>query len=98
MEITGTIKRVLATELVSEKFKKRVLHIVTGEQYPQTIEFQATQDKVDLLNGLNEGEQITVHFNLRGREWISPSGEIRVFNTNEIWKIEIAATEDELQF
>ena len=87
-EVKGVVKRVLATEVVSEKFKKRVLHITTEDKFPQTTEFQATQDKVDLMDGLKEGQEVTVHFNLRGREWTNPSGEVKVFNTLEIWKID----------
>ena len=88
MEIKGKVKKVMSTEQVSEKFKKRVLHIETAGEYPQTIELIAAQDKVSLLDGLTEGQEVTVQFNIRGREWKSPSGELKVFNTLEIWKIE----------
>jgi hypothetical protein len=31
---------------------------------------------------------MTVSFNLRGREWTSPKGEVKYFNSLEAWKIE----------
>ena len=36
---------------------------------------------------LNDGEEIKVQFNLRGREWNGPQG-IKYFNTLEAWRIE----------
>ena len=41
-----------------------------------------------MLDGINEGEQVEVSFNLRGREWTSPQGEVRYFNTLDAWRIE----------
>jgi len=29
-----------------------------------------------------------VSFNLRGREWTSPQGEVKYFNTLDAWRIE----------
>ena len=34
------------------------------------------------------GEFVDVSFNLRGREWTSPQGEVKYFNTVEAWRIE----------
>ena len=62
-----------------------------SSQYPQHISFQATQDRCSLLDGVNVGDTVTVHFNLRGREWTSPQGEIKYFNTLEAWKIDRTA-------
>ena len=35
------------------------------------------------------GEEVKITFNLRGREWTSPKGEVRYFNSLDIWKIEL---------
>ena len=56
--------------------------------YPQEIAFQAAQDKCSMLDGFTEGEQVEVSFNLRGREWTSPQGEVKYFNTLDAWRIE----------
>ena len=58
--------------------------------YEQHISFQATQDKCAMLDNVSVGEQIEVSFNLKGREWTSPQGEVKYFNTIEAWRIEKA--------
>ena len=86
--LTGTLKVANATQVISEKFSLRKFVITDESQYPQDIEFQLTQDKCDYLDQYRVGEKIDVSFNLRGREWNSPSGETKYFNTLEAWKIE----------
>lgn len=90
MEITGKLKLKGETQKVSEKYQKRdfVLSIDLGTPYPQHVSFQANQDKCSLLDRFNEGEELRVQFNLKGREWQSPQGETKYFNTLEAWKIE----------
>ena len=89
MYITGTLKLKKNEQVVSEKFKKREFVITdNSSQYPQQLMFQLTQAKCSLLDEFNVGQEIKVHFNLRGREWTSPDGEIKYFNTLEAWRLE----------
>jgi len=89
MDITGILKVKTDAQQVSEKFKKREFVLSdNSSQYPQHISFQLTQDKCGLLDQYNVGDELKVHFNLRGREWTSPKGEIKYFNTLEAWRIE----------
>lgn len=90
MEVVGTLKVKFETQKVSERFTKRdfVLTTEASTPYPQHVSFQITQDKCSLLDQFNEGEEIKVQFNLRGREWKSPQGETKFFNTLEAWRIE----------
>ncbi|HEX8515506.1 MAG TPA: DUF3127 domain-containing protein [Bacteroidia bacterium] len=89
MDITGTLKLKTEAQQVSDKFRKREFVLTdNSSQYPQHISFQLTQDKCSLLDQYNVGDEIKVHFNLRGREWTSPKGEIKYFNTLEAWRIE----------
>lgn len=88
MEITGKVKVINPVQQVSATFKKRELVVTTEEQYPQHIMIEFTQDKTDLLNNYNPGEQVKVSINLRGREWVNPSGETKYFNSIQGWKIE----------
>lgn len=89
MQISGILKVKKAEQSVSEKFKKREFVVTdNSSQYPQHISFQLTQDRCGLLDSVQPGETITVHFNLRGREWTSPQGEVKYFNTLEAWKID----------
>ena len=41
-----------------------------------------------MLDGMTEGETVEVSFNLRGREWTSPQGEVKYFNTLDAWRVE----------
>ena len=88
MQIEGKIKLVNATQVVSDKFSKRTLVVVTSDTYPQEIEVQFTQDKCSLLDGLSVGAEVTIGVNLRGRMWTNPQGEDKYFNTIEGWKID----------
>jgi hypothetical protein len=88
MDIQGTIKEVFATQTISEKFKKREFVLTTdgSTPYPQHISFQVTKDNCDKLNSYSTGDEVSVHFNLKGREWSGPNG-VKYFNTLEAWKI-----------
>ena len=88
-KLQGTVKVLNSTVQVSEKFSKREFVVTesTG-MYPQDILFQSTQDKCALLDAVQIGDQVEVSFNLRGREWTSPQGEVKYFNTLEAWRIE----------
>jgi len=88
MEVLGRIKMIGAINNVSPTFRNRQLVVTTEEQYPQHISIEFTQDKCDLLNQFQIGEQVRVGINLRGREWINPQGETRYFNSIQGWKID----------
>lgn len=89
MEVTGTLKAKFDTQKVSDRFQKRefVLTTEANTPYPQHVSFQVTQDKCNLLDSFNPGEELRVQFNLRGREWNGPQG-VKYFNTLEAWRIE----------
>ena len=96
MEITGNIKQIGETQTISDKFTKRDFVLTdNSSQYPQHISFQITQDKCSLLDKYKVGDEITVHFNLRGREWTSPQGELKHFNTLEAWRLETGLIDGE---
>jgi hypothetical protein len=84
MEIKGIIKSIEPTKVVSEKFKSRQFVIQTQEQYSQTIQLQLVQGNCDTFN-MAVGQEGTFAINLKGREWTSPQGEVKVFNTIECW-------------
>ena len=87
--LTGTLKLKNQEQQVSEKFKKREFVVTdNSSQYPQHVSFQLTQDKCSLLDPCKVGDEVKVYFNLRGREWTNPQGEVKFFNSLEAWKIE----------
>ena len=88
-KIGGIVKVIKETEVISEKFRKREFVLTdASSMYPQDISFQLTQDKCGLADAIAVNDQIEVSFNLRGREWTSPQGEVKYFNTLEAWRIE----------
>lgn len=94
MEVQGRIKMVGETETVgSSGFRKRDIVVTTEEQYPQHISVQFVQDKTDLLNSYKVGQEVKISINLRGREWTSPQGEVKHFNTIQGWRIEALQAE-----
>jgi hypothetical protein len=91
--ITGTLKAKYAEQQVSERFRKRDFVLTdNSSQYPQYITFQLVQDRCSLVEPFREGDEIRVFFNLRGREWKAPAGDVKYFNTIEAWKIEPVQT------
>lgn len=88
MELQGIIKKVGEVQTFPSGFQKREMVIVTEEQYPQPISIEFLKDKGDLLNQLNEGDKVKVSINIGGREWTSPQGDVKYFNSITGWKIE----------
>ena len=89
MEITGKIKKIDETKTFGTSgFRKRELVLTTDEQYPQMLLIEFIQEKCDALDNFNEGEDVKISINLRGREWINPEGEAKYFNSIQGWRIE----------
>lgn len=88
MELNGTVKKLTEAQTFASGFQKREMVIVTDEQYPQPISIEFLQDNVHLLNTVKEGDKVKVGINLRGREWVSPQGETKYFNSIVGWRIE----------
>ena len=96
MKVTGNIKVINDTQVITDKFSKREIVITDNSMYPQDIMFQFTQDKCSVLDAYKVGQNVEISFNLRGREWTSPQGEVKYFNTLEGWRIEEATAEPQL--
>ena len=95
MEIKGIIKKISETVQISDRFRKRefVLEYANNPDYPQPLQFEMVQDRCELLDSFHEGQEVEVHFELRGREWTSPQGEVKYFNSLQAWKL---ATEQDV--
>jgi hypothetical protein len=92
IEAIGKLHTIFETKQVSERFTKRefVVEMTDNPKYPQTVLFQLTGDRCSQLDGLGVGDQVRIDFSLRGREWKSPSGEVKYFNSLDVWKVEPA--------
>jgi single-stranded DNA-binding protein len=88
MELTGKIKAIFDTKEITPTFKKREFVLTTEEQYPQHIMLEMIQKNTDKLDGFNAGDSVTV--GIKGREWTSPQGETKYFNTIQAWRIDRA--------
>jgi single-strand DNA-binding protein len=96
-EATGALHAIMDTQQVTDSFQKRefVLEIEDG-RYSQSVKFQLVQDKTELLDDFEVGQQVRVHFNLRGREYTRKSDGATDYWTNlECWRIEKAEGADE---
>jgi len=85
------IKSIGEVKEFGEKGFKVVKFIVVDDsssEYEQILELQCTQDKADNLVKYNKaGDRVDISYNLRGREWTNPQGEVKVFNSIEAWKV-----------
>lgn len=84
-KITGKLINVGDTETVGAKgFKKRTFVIRTDDKFPQEVPFELPgEEKTRLIDGFALDSDVTVHFNLRGREWNG-----KWFGSLEAWRIE----------
>ena len=88
--ISGRLHAVFETKQVTGRFSKRefVLELTDKSQYPQFVLFQLTGDRVAAIDGFQPGDQLRVDFSLRGREWTSKQGEVKYFNSLDVWTVE----------
>lgn len=84
-EITGTLVKKYETETKGESFRVRdfVIKANDGGQYDNFVKFQTTQDRTSIVDDINEGDEIKVHFDLRGRQW-----QDKYFTNLNAWRVE----------
>ncbi len=88
-KLQGTIKVIKDTQQVSDKFSKREMIVTTpDDKYPQDIMLELQQDQTSLLDAFMEGQEAEVSFDIRGREWTSPTGDVNYFNTLKAFRVE----------
>jgi hypothetical protein len=92
MNIKGKLLEIFEVVQVTDTFKKRefVLEYMENPQYPEFVKFELTQDRCEILNAFKAGEEVEVWFNLRGRKWTDPKGEVKYFNSLQAWRIQQA--------
>lgn len=82
-DFTGKLHRIFDEQHVKDTFRKREFVIEQTEgKYPNFIKFELVQDRCGLLDTFNEGDEVTVSFDLRGREW-----QDMYFTNIHAWKI-----------
>lgn len=84
---SGTIKKIFDTQTFNSGFTKREFVVTVPDgKYPQDLCFGALKDRTAILDDCKVGDEVTVHFDIAGREY----NERYYVNLNA-WKLEKAA-------
>ena len=70
LKLIGKVKLILDLQSWDSGFTKREFVITTNEQYPQDVKLECIKDKTSLLDGLSEGDDVEVSFNVNGLLYI----------------------------
>jgi hypothetical protein len=82
MNYEGKVIKIMEAERKSEKFVKRNFIVSdTREKYQQQLIFETQNSNCSLVDGIKVGDEVDVHFHIRGREWTSPQGVVKYFLT-----------------
>lgn len=84
-ELSGEVKLVMEPKTFASGFTVREFVVtVKGGKYDQDIILQVVQDKVELLDDVGAGDEVTAAFDIRGKEYNG-----RYFNNLQAWKVEV---------
>jgi hypothetical protein len=89
-QVSGRLHAIFETKQITERFQKREFVIETSDNpsYPQFVQFQLTGDRCEGMESFKVGDPVKVDFSLRGREWTSPTGDVKYFNSLDVWTVE----------
>ena len=69
-DATGKLKVIFDTQTFPSGFTKREFVVTIGdENYPQDVKFELIKDKCSWLDNFQQGQEITVSFDIRGNEY-----------------------------
>jgi len=83
LTMKGAIKLINPVKVISDKFSVREFVITTADKYPQEVIFQTVNDRMDVIAPYGVGQQVTVSFNVRGREYNG-----KYYNTLDAYKVQ----------
>lgn len=83
--IEGTVNNVGEQEHFPSGFYKRSVLLTTKGEYPQTLQFDFMKERVEQLENVRNGDDVTIHFDIRGREHNG-----RYYTDLVGWKLETA--------
>ena len=90
LTMKGKVSLILPVEegisKAGKEWQKQSFVIDTGDQYNPELCFQVFgTDKIEkVINAINVGQQVEVHFNVSSREW-----EGKYFHNIDAWKVEV---------
>lgn len=91
-ELTGKLAEKFDIVKRSETFKTREFVIekaedAGGRTFTSYIKFQCVQDRTTIVDAVNIGDNVKVHFNIRGTKW-EKDGRISYITNLDAWRIE----------
>lgn len=89
MEFYGKVLSISPIEKIGEKQLDKlsvVLEEVTDKEYKASVAVDLFGEKVNLINGVKAGDNITAHLNLRANESKKEPG--KYFNSISAWRID----------
>lgn len=97
MDITGKFKKASEIKTFESGYQVQEFYVdcsrynsFTGELIENLLKFQVGGQKIDLLQDLNKGDLVKVHFNLKGKLYDKQDGSGKAhFQVAEVYKIEI---------
>jgi hypothetical protein len=82
-ELSGKIKLIQDEQTFASGFTKREMVVTVDDgRYPQDINLEFVKEKISLLDDLQPGQEVTVTFDIRGREHNG-----RYYNNLQGWKV-----------
>ena len=91
--LSGKLIEKFDTEQKTESFRTRIFVVEKTPdsphvQFSDLIKFQLTQDRCGLLDNYEVNDDITVHFNIRGRKWDRNDGTVIYMTNLDAWRLE----------
>ena len=76
----------------SETFKTREFVVektddINGRMISNFVKFQCVQDKTNIIDKVNVGDEIKVHFNIKGSKW-EKDGKTNYITNLDAWRVE----------
>ncbi len=90
MQVIGKLEEVHELVKRTETFQVRefVLEIqAQNSQYSEHVLFQLTNNRTNLIDNFQIGQEIVVDFDLQGRKWTAQDGRVVFFNRLNAWRI-----------
>ena len=91
-ELTGKLVAKYDTVQRTETFKTREFAVektdeIGGRTITNYAKFQCVQDKTNIIDRVNVGDEIKVHFNIKGSKW-EKDGKVNYITNLDAWRIE----------
>lgn len=94
-ELTGKLTAKFDAIQRTATFKVREFAVeksddIGGKLITNYVKFQCVQDKTNIIDKYNVGDDIKVYFNIKGTKW-EKDGEVNYFTNLDAWRIEAPA-------